>query len=145
MESERKYAQMEVVHQGLSTAYIIFSFILGLYAAILAGRNVPISGEFWGTMWTNTGLAVLILIAAVILTATGKEPIGIDPEGSEENIPRVLVYYLYAAYFIISLPGAYAIMRGNDTRVAALVFSFIGFFNAAAAYSAIERVVTGWE
>jgi len=135
---------MEVVHQGLSTAYIIFSFILGFYAAILAGRNVPISGEFWGTMWTNTGLAVLILIAAVVLTAMSKEPIGIDPEGSGQ-VPRVLIYYLYAVYFIISLPGAYAIMRGNDNRVAAMVFSFIGFFNAAAQYSAIERVVTGWE
>jgi hypothetical protein len=136
---------MELVHEGLTTAYIIFSFILGLYAAVLAGRNVPISGEFWGTMWTNTGLAVLILIAALVLTITGKEPIGINPESSNESVPRVLIYYLYAVYFIISLPGAYAIMRGNDNRVAAGVFSFIGFFNAAAAYSATERVVTGWE
>jgi hypothetical protein len=136
---------MEVIHQGLNTAYIIFSFILGMYAATIAGRNVPISGEFWGTMWTNTGLAALILIVALILSATGKKPVGIDPEGSGESVPRVLVYYLYAVYFIISLPGAYAIMRGNDNRVAAIVFSFIGFFNAAAAYSAIARVVTGWE
>jgi hypothetical protein len=136
---------MELVHQGLSTAYIIFSLILGLYAAILAGRNVPISGEFWGTMWTNTGLAVLILLAALVLTIMGKEPIGVDPESVDENIPRVLIYYLYAVYFIISLPGAYALMRGNDNRVAASVFSFIGFFNAAAALSATERVVTGWE
>lgn|GEM_PF-289813 len=135
---------MEVIWQSFNTAYVLFSFMLGIYAAVLAGRNVPISGEFWGAMWTNTGLASAILIMAIILTIQGLEPIGIDPDNPSERIIRT-VYYLYAVYFVISLPGVFAIMRGNDNQRTALLFGGVALFNAAAAYRAGNILISGWE
>ncbi|PJF44102.1 MAG: hypothetical protein CUN55_05675 [Phototrophicales bacterium] len=112
-----------IVHGGFSTAYILFSAILGVYAAVLAGQNQALSGNFWGAMWTNTFLASAVFIVTIILSLLG-EP------------PQRTVYYLYTFYFAISLPGVYAIMQGNDNRNAALAFGIVALFNSAAAYRA---------
>jgi hypothetical protein len=135
---------METVFEGLNNAYILFSFLLGLYAAVIAGRNVPISGDFWGAMWINTGLAATILLVALILTAQGLRPVGVDPDHTDQIIYRD-VYYLYAIYFVISLPGVFAIMHGGDNRRAALFFAAVALFNSAAAYRAVHWLLTGWE
>lgn len=135
--------RMETLIHILNNAYILFSFILGIYAAVIAGRNVPISGDFWGAMWMNTALAAAILAVALIMTLQGLRPYGFAPDGSGELVERD-VYYLYAIYFIISLPGVFAIMRGSDGRNAALFFAAVALFNAAAAYRALENLVEVW-
>lgn len=135
---------METILQALNNAYILFSLILGFYAAIIAGRNVNISGQFWGAMWTNTGLAAMILVVAIILTLQGLRPYGPNPNDPNLQMVRT-VYYLYAIYFIISLPGIFAITRGNDKRSAALFYAGVAFFNAAAAHRALNVLVTSWE
>lgn len=135
---------METVHEGLFNAYTIFSVLLGVYALSIVIRNVPISGDFWGAMWTNTGLAAAILAVGLILTLQGRRPFGTDPEGGEELIYRS-VYYLYMIYFIISLPGVFAIIRGNDNSRAAIFFAGVALFNAAAAWDAGQRVVITWK
>lgn len=135
---------MEAVFEGLNNAYILFSLILGIYAATLAGRNVPISGEFWGSMWTNTGLAAMILIVALLMTLQGRRPVGINPDATEQEIQRD-VYYLYAIYFVISLPGVYTLSGGADNRNSALLYGGVALFNAAAAYRAVYWLLTGWE
>jgi hypothetical protein len=122
---------LKSLHEGLNNAYVIFGFILGTYAAYLAGRNLPISGNFWGAMWTNTGLAAAVLGVALILAALGV------------TAHRV-VYYLYAVYFVISLPGLFAALRGNDDRRAALFFGVVAYFNAAAAYRAGSLLAVPW-
>ncbi len=112
-----------VIHGGFSNAYVLFSAIVGVYAAVLAGQNQPLSGNFWGTMWVNTGLAAAVFAATIGLSLLGESP-------------QRTVYYLYTFYFVISLPGVYAIMQGNDNRNAALAFGTVALFNSAAAYRA---------
>lgn len=112
-----------VLLEGFSNAYILFCAFLGIYAVVLAGQNSPLSGNFWGAMWMNTALAALVLLVALLLVILG------------ENAARS-VYYLYQLYFVISLPGIYAIMQGNDNQRAALAFGIVAFFNSAAAYRA---------
>jgi len=119
-------------HEATNTAYVIFCFIMGVYAAFFAARNVPISGNFWGAMWTNTALAAIPLLIALILLLV------------YDAHPKRDVYYLYAIYFVISLPGVFAIMRGSDNRRAAIFFSIVAFFNAGAAYRAGTELVIPW-
>jgi hypothetical protein len=135
---------MDAIFQALNNAYILFSIILGIYAAVLAGRNEGISGNFWGTLWTNTALAAMILIVAIVLTLMGKRPVGVDPDNTDNIIERD-VYYLYAIYFVISLPGTHSLMAGNDNRRTALIYGGVALFNAAAAYRAVYWLLTGWE
>lgn len=112
-----------VIHGGFGTAYVLFSAILGVYAGVLAGQNQPLSGNFWGAMWINTFLAGAVFFATLVLSLLGESP-------------HRTVYYLYTFYFMISLPGVYAIMQGNDNRNAALAFGVVALFNSAAAYRA---------
>lgn len=133
---------MEVVFQGLNNAYILFSAMLGIYAVVLAARGVALSGNFWGAMWTNTGLAVAILVVALIMTAMGLRPYGIFP-GEGRKIRWV--YYLYAIYFVISLPGLFTLLAGNDNQRAGIWFGGVALFNAAAAYRAGYGLIDDWE
>lgn len=135
---------METLFEILNTAYIMFSLIVGVYAAVIAGNNQPISGEFFGTMWMVSGLATAILVVALIMTLTGLRPVGTNPNNTDEIITRD-VYYLYAIYFVISLPGVFALTRGNDNRTAALFYGGVSLFNAAAAYRAVYWLLTDWE
>ena len=43
------------------------------------------------------------------------------------------VYYLYAVYFVIALPGTFTLLHGRDDRTAALIFGIVAFFSAGAA------------
>ncbi len=135
---------METIFEALSTAYILYALVLGVYAAVLAGRDVPLSGEFWGAMWMNTLLAGAILLVAGVMSAQGLRPRGADPDNPDVQIVRG-VYYLYAIYFIISLPGIFAITRGNDNRLAALIYSGVALFNATAQYRVVFWLISAWE
>jgi len=95
-------------------------------------------------MWMNTLLAGAVFLTALVMTLQGLRPYGYAPDGSDALIIRD-VYYLYGIYFIISLPGVFAIMRGNDNRNAALFFAAVALFNAAAAYRAVENLIEVWK
>lgn len=123
---------LQTLHEGFNNAYILFSFLLGLYAAYLGASDKPLSGNFWGAMWINTGLAALILLVAGMLYLSGVQAYRV-------------VYYLYGVYFIISLPGVFTIMGGNDNRRAAFVFAVVAVFNSAAAYRAGTLLAVPWQ
>ncbi len=125
-------AVFQNLHNGLNNAYIIFCFLLGIYAAWMGARNVALSGNFWGAMWTNTGLAAVVLVVTLILTVLGETP-------------QRRVYYLYAIYFVISLPGLYAALQGDDNRRAAIWFAAVALFNAGAAYRAGTTLILPWQ
>lgn len=135
---------MEQIFEALNHAYILYSLIVGVYAVVLAAWSGTITGSFWGTMWLNTALAGAILVVALILTAMGKRPMGNDPDNPDNIIQRD-VYYLYAIYFIISLPGVFTLSGGSDRRSTAIIYSGVAFFNAAAAYRAMYWLLSGWE
>ncbi|MBI5927939.1 MAG: hypothetical protein HY862_01410 [Chloroflexi bacterium] len=125
-------ATLQNLHEGLNNAYIMFCFLLGIYAAWLGGTNKPLSGNYWGAMWIDTMLAVMVLVVAILLSISGVNP------------KRVITYYLYAVYFVISMPGLFAAMQGSDSRRAAYFFGILGVFNAAAAYRAETVLVLPW-
>ncbi len=123
---------LQIAHEGLNNAYIIFSFFLGIYAGYLGGASKPLSGNFWGAMWMNTFLAGSVFTVTLLLLLFGYEA-------------QRIVYYLYALYFVISLPGLFSILQGNDNRRAAFYFGVVALFNSAAAYRAGEYLVKPWQ
>jgi hypothetical protein len=123
---------LQTAHEGFNNAYIIFSFLLGIYAAFLGANGRTLSGNFWGAMWTNTVLAAVVLLVAIVLLIMGVQA-------------KRSVYYLYGLYFVISLPGLFAIQSGNDNRRAAFFFAVVAVFNSAAAYRAGDLLVKPWQ
>lgn len=123
---------LQTAHEGFNNAYIIFSIILGVYAGILGGSRQSLSGNFWGAMWVNTFLAAATLAVALLLL-----PFGFQADR--------FVYYLYALYFVISLPGLFSILEGNDNNRAAFYFGVVALFNGAAAYRAGSILILPWQ
>jgi len=119
------------IHGILFNAHILFSVFLGVWAAVMAGRNQPISGNFWGAVATITVLAVLVLLLGVIMTLTGLRP------------QRIVTYYLYIAWLVIIQPGLFTLLRGRDDRSAAIAFSLLSFFNATTSISMVQRDIIG--
>lgn len=108
----------------LNTAYILFCLALGLWAGLVAIRGGSLGGQFWGAMWTCSGLAVVSLIVWLLRTLSGQQ--------------LRWVYLLYLAFFIVVLPGTFALMRGRDDRLAAAIFAGVAIFAALSAISAAD-------
>lgn len=119
------------IHSILFNAHILFSFILGAWAALMAARNESISGNFWGAVATITLLAAAILLIGIIMTLTGLRP------------ERIVTYYLYMSWLVIIMPGVFTLLRGRDDRSAAIAFALLAFFNAATSISMVQRNVIG--
>lgn len=115
----------------LFNAYILFTAILGVWSLVMAVRDQPISGNFWGSVATITILAGMILSIGVIMYITGLRP------------ERPLIYFLYMLFLVVIMPGLFTMLRGRDDRNAALAFSLLCFFNAATALSMVQRNVLG--
>lgn len=121
------------IHGILFNAHILFSFALGVWAAVVAGRRQPIPGGYWGVVVVQSILAGVIVLLGVILTATGARPV----DG------RLGLYFLYMAWLAIIMPGLFSILRGRDDRSAALAFAMLAFFNAGVSLSMAQRQITG--
>ncbi|MBW7880459.1 MAG: hypothetical protein H3C32_14235 [Anaerolineae bacterium] len=121
------------IHGILFNAHILFSFALGVWAAVIAGRRQPIPGGYWGAVVVQSILAGVIVLLGVILTATGARPV----DG------RLGLYFLYMAWLAIIMPGLFSILRGRDDRSAALAFAMLAFFNAGVSLSMAQRQITG--
>jgi hypothetical protein len=119
------------LHTILFNMHILFSLILGMWGAVLALRNTPISGNYWGTVATSTILAAVVLLLGIIMTLSGLRP------------QRLVTYYLYMLWLVIIMPGLYSLLRGRDDRNAAIAFSVLSFFNAATSTSMFQRQIIG--
>lgn len=124
---------MGEIHQILFNAHIMFSLALGVWAAVIAGRNEPVPGGYWGAVVVQSGLAGVVLVLGVILTLSGLRP----ADG------RLELYYLYMAWLVIIMPGLFSMLRGRDDRSAALAFAMLAFFNAGVSLSMMQRQVIG--
>src|SRR5436305_4755692 len=107
-----------------NTAYILFCFALGLWSGVVYIRNQNLGGDFWGAMWMCTILAVFMLLLWLGRALSGEQ---LRP-----------VYLLYELYFILVLPGTFALLRGRDDRVAAGIFAAVTIFSGLAAISAAD-------
>jgi hypothetical protein len=119
------------VHSVLFNAHILFSIALGIWSAVMAVRNQPISGNFWGALATITILAGMVVLVGVIMTLTGLRP------------PRIVTYYLYMSWLVVIMPGLFTLLRGRDDRSAAIAFSILSFFNATTSFSMLQRDIVG--
>lgn len=124
---------MSDIHQIMFNAHILFSIALGVWAAVIAGRNQPVPGGYWGAVVTQSILAGAILVLGIILTLTGARPV----DG------RLELYFLYMAWLAVIMPGLFSILRGRDDRSAALSFAMLAFFNAGVSLSMMQRQIIG--
>jgi hypothetical protein len=118
-------------HAILFNAHILYSVALGIWSGVMAIRNQPISGNFWGAVATITILAAIVTGIGVIMTLEGLRP------------PRLVTYYLYMSWLVIIMPGMFTLLRGRDDRNAAIAFSILSFFNATTSLSMLQRSVVG--
>lgn len=124
---------MSDIHQIMFNAHILFSLALGIWAAVIAGRNQPVPGGYWGAVITQSLLAGAILVLGIILTLSGARPV----DG------RLELYFLYMAWLAVIMPGLFSILRGRDDRSAALSFAMLAFFNAGVSLSMMQRQIIG--
>jgi hypothetical membrane protein len=122
---------LNALHSILFNMEILYSLILGIWAAMMAFRNQPISGNYWGAVATGTVLAVVIVLVGIIMTVEGY------------RTARIVTYYIYMSWLVIVMPGLYSMLRGRDDRSAAIAFSLLSLFNAATSTSMLQRGITG--
>lgn len=121
------------IHQILFNMHILYSLALGVWAAVIAARNQPISGNYWGAVITYALLAGAVLLVGIILLLSGLQP----------RSGRVVVYVLYMLWLAVIMPGLFSLMRGRDDRQAAIAFAVLAFFNFSTSISMIERALVG--
>jgi len=124
---------MADIHSILFNAQIMFSFALGAWAAVVAGRGQSLSGNFWGAIATFSGLAAVTALVGVILTAQGLRP----------RDGRLTLYFLYMGFLVIIMPGLFSLLHGRDDRTAAIGFAMLAWFNAGVGLSMIDREIVG--
>jgi hypothetical protein len=122
------------IHAIVFNMHILFSLILGIWGAMLALRNQPISGNYWGAVATSTIVAGVVILIGIAMTLMGLRP------------QRVVTYYLYMLWLVVIMPGLYSLLRGRDDRNAAIAYTILCFFNAATSASMFQRQIIGpWD
>jgi hypothetical protein len=113
------------IHSALANACLIFSLIIAGYGFLLYFRHKSVDSNFWGTLAAGELLFLAQGVVGVLLYASGL------------RAARTLVHVLYGIVLVITLPGAYALTRGRDTRREALIYAIIGLFLAGITLRAI--------
>lgn len=119
------------IHTIVFNMHILFSLILGIWGAVLALRNQPISGNYWGAVAMSTIVAAIVLLIGIVMTLLGLRP------------QRVVTYYLYMLWLVVIMPGLYSLLRGRDDRNAAIAYTILSLFNAATSTSMFQRQIIG--
>jgi hypothetical membrane protein len=121
------------LHNILFNMHILYSAILGVWAAVMAARSQSISGNYWGAVATSTILAGIIALLGIIMAAQGL------------RTARTVTYFIYMSWLVVIMPGLYSLLRGRDDRSAAIAFSILSFFNTFTSLSMMQRgFVTLW-
>lgn len=121
------------IHEILFNMHILYSLALGIWAIVIAARNQPISGNYWGAVLTYAFLAGAVLVVGIVLLLSGLQP----------RSGRVVVYILYMLWLTVIMPGLFSLLRGRDDRQAAIAFAVLAFFNFSTSISMIERALVG--
>lgn len=126
---------MVALHEILFNMLILYSFALGVYAAVLASRDKGLSGNFWGSVVVFALLAGVTTLLGIIIALGG---------GKVASDERNVIYFLYMIFLTIIMPGLFSLLRGRDDRNAAIAFSVLALFNASVAFSMWERGLVTW-
>ena len=103
-------------HGILFTMHLLYSLLLGLWAAVLAGRDRPLGGNYWGAVLISALLAGAVLLLGLAMLAAGLRP------------PRLTTYVLYMLWLVVMMPGTYSLLHGREDRSAALAYAILGGF-----------------
>ena len=122
---------LNAVHTILFNAQMLFSLALGVWAAALAVRDQPISGNFWGSVATQALLCAAVLLVGIVMALQGL------------RLERTTVYFLYMAWLVVIMPGLFSLLRGRDDRSAAVAFSILCIFNFFVGLSMWQRGLVG--
>ncbi|MCA9881347.1 MAG: hypothetical protein KC708_00170 [Anaerolineae bacterium] len=123
------------IHGILFNMVILYSFLLGVYAIVLAVGNGSISGNFWGAIGVYVVLTAATFVVGIILILNGYT---VASDG------RIIIYILYMLFLIVIMPGLFSFLRGEDNRRAAIYFALLAMFNAAVALSMAGRGLSMW-
>jgi hypothetical protein len=126
---------MASLHDILFNMQILYSILIGVYAAVLAARHQTISGNFWGTILIYAGLNGIILVLGILLALSGYMVV---------SGGRNTIYFLYMAFLCVIMPGLFSLLRGRDDRNAAVAFSLLALFNASVSISMFQRGLVTW-
>ena len=110
---------LSAIHLGLARACALFSLLIGLYGLWLFYRKQKVDGNFFGVMAVGELLYLAQGLVGALIYLGGRRP---------ENFRSV--HILYGIVLVITLPGAYAYLRGGDERRETLIYGFIGLFLA---------------
>jgi hypothetical protein len=113
------------IHVGLSRASVLFSLIFGLYGLWRFMRKEGVGGNLWSMLAAGELLYLVQGFVGAALYALGARP------------ARAWVHILYGVLLVITVPGAFAYMRGRDSRREALIYGLIGLFLAGVSLRAI--------
>lgn len=115
------------LHIGLARASVIFSLIIGVYGLWRYWRNSGVSQDFWGVLAAGQLLYLAQAGVGILMVIVGLRP-------------GRWVHFLYGILSIITVPGAFAYMRGRDGRREVLLYALIGLFMAGVSLRAIGTV-----
>ena len=118
-------------HGILFTMHLLYSAALGLWAAVLAGRDRPLGGNYWGAVLISALLAAAVLLLGLAMLAAGLRP------------PRLTTYVLYMLWLVVMMPGTYSLLHGREDRSAAVAYAILGGFNASVGLSMLQRGLVG--
>ncbi|MGH2521951.1 MAG: hypothetical protein ACRDH2_05550, partial [Anaerolineales bacterium] len=111
----------------LANASVIFSLLLAGYAFWRFLRGEGVGGSLWGVIVVGELLYIAQAIVGFSLFAVAPVRSG----------GWRWVHVLYGIVMLISLPGAYAYLRGKDTRREALIYGLLGLFLTGVALRAM--------
>lgn len=123
------------IHNILFNMITLYSLALGVYGVVLAVREEPLSGNFWGAIGTFALLSGVTLVVGIIIALQG---------GTVASDERNVVYFLYMLFLVVIMPGLFSMLRGRDDRNAAFAFALLAFFNASVAFSMWQRGLVTW-
>lgn len=115
------------LHIGLARASVMFSLIIGVYGFWRYFRNSGVSQDFWGVLAAGQVLYTAQALIGVVMLGLGLRP-------------GRWVHLLYGILSVITLPGAFAYMRGRDSRREVLIYALVGLFMAGVSLRAIGTV-----
>lgn len=124
---------MADIHTILFNAIILFSLMLAIWAAVLAGRGESLSGNYWGAVATFVILVALTTGVGLLLALQGLRP----------RDGRVWLYFLYMLFLLVIMPGLFSLLSGRDDRTAGFAFAVLAFFNASVGFSMQQRELIG--
>src|SRR4051794_25185966 len=119
-----------LLHLRLAYSAIFFMFIMGLWGLWNYFRRKPVTSGYLGALAIGEMLIIAQSLAGILLYLTGARAAG-------------LIHYLYGMTAVISIPAAFAYVRGQESRRENLVYALVCLFVFVLAIRGIITAAVG--